>query len=188
MINTALIVEPLEIRTNYPQVVLLADGSKVQMTEDDWRRRRLVVETNMDEREVRRAFEADGFRTTVWEIVKDGQIGHGMVKKFEYWQTHVRFYRHGNRIQIDGEVEVSNAYMEHLVHGWISGYAVCADVIGRYFGRFWAYHRGYGEYVSRIIAESALVLREPASKTSVVGLAILVAIAGALVAAALRGR
>ena len=74
----------MEIRTNYPQVVLLADGSTVQMTEDDWRRRRLVVETNMAEREVRRAFEADGFRTTVWEIVKDGQIGHGMVKKFEY--------------------------------------------------------------------------------------------------------
>ena len=173
----------MAIRTTYPRVVSLTDGSVIQITEDDWRRRQLVVETNMAEAKVRRAFAANGFRPTIMEFVKDGQLGRGMVKKIKDWQVHVRFYRNGRHIQIDGEVEVSNSYVEHLGHGWISGFTTCADIIGRHFGRYWTYHKGYRKYVSSTINGSVLRLPEPQSKTSVAVViigAILLAVAAAL--------
>lgn len=173
----------MAIQTPYPQAVVLTDGSVIQITEDVWRRRQLVVETDMAEVEVRRAFAANGFRPTILEFVKDGQLGSGMVKKIKDWQVHVRFYRNGRHIQIDGEVEVSNSYVEHLGHGWISGFTTCADIIWRHFGRCWAYHKGYRKYVSRIINKSVLRLTEPQSKTSVAVIiigAILLAVAVAV--------
>lgn len=176
-------VVQMAIQTPYPQAVVLTDGSMIQITDDDWRRRRLVVETDRSEAEVRSAFAADGFRPTVLEFVKDGQLGRGMVRKLEGWQVHVRFYRNGRHIQIDGEVEVSNSYVEHLVHGWVSGFTTCADIIGRHFGRYWAYHKGYRKYVSSIINESVLRLDEPQSKTSVAAMivgAVLLAVAVAV--------
>ena len=173
----------MAIQTPYPQAVVLADGSVVQITEEVWRRRQLVVETDRTESEVRNAFAANGFRPTILEFVKDGQLGSGMVKKIKDWQVHVRFYRNGRHIQIDGEVEVSNSYVEHLGHGWISGFTTCADIIGRHFGRYWTYHKGYRKYVSSTINGSVLRLPEPQSKTSVAVViigAILLAVAAAL--------
>ena len=147
--------------------MVLTDGSVVQITEDVWRRRQLVVETDRAEAEVRSAFAANGFKPTILEFVKDGQLGREMVKKLKDWQVHVRFYRNGRHIRIDGEAEVSNSYVEHLGHGWISGFATCADIIGRHFGRYWTYHKGCRKYVSRTINGSVSRLAEPQSKTSV---------------------
>ena len=151
---------------------MLTDGSVIRITGDVWRRRQLVVETDRPEAEVRNAFAANGFRPTILEFVKDGQLGSGMVRKLKDRQVHVRFFRNGRHIQIDGEVEVSNSYVEHLRHGWISGFTTCADIVARHFGRYWAYHKGYRKYVSRIINKSVLRLAEPQSKTSVVAIAV----------------
>lgn len=183
LIRVKAVVVQMAIQAPYPRVVVLTNGSMIQITEDDWRRRQLVVETDRDEAEVRSAFAANGFKPTILEFVKDGQLGRGMVKKIMDWQVHVRFYRNGRHIQIDGEVEVSNSYVEHLGHGWVSGFTTCADIIGRHFGRYWTYHKGYRKYVSRIINESVLRLAEPQSKTSVAGIiigAILLAVAVAV--------
>ena len=106
-----------------------------------------------------------------------------MVKKLKYWQVHVRFYRNGRCIQIDGEVEVSNSYVEHPGHGWISGFATCADIIGRHFGRYWTYHKGYRKYVGRTINGSVLRCAESQSKTSIAVMiigAVLLAVAVAV--------
>lgn len=176
-------VVQMTIQTPYPQAVVLTDGPIIQITEDVWRRRQLVVETDRTEAEVRSVFAANGFKPTILEFVKDGQLGRGMVKKLKDWQVHVRFYRNGRHIQIDGEVEVSNSYVEHLGHGWISGFTTCADIIGRHFGRYWIYHKGYRKYVRRIINGSVLRLAEPQSKTSVAMMiigAVLLAVAVAV--------
>ena len=176
----------MAIHIRYPQTVMLTDGSLIRITEDVWRRRQLIVETDRSEAEVRNAFAANGFRPTIFEFVKDGQLGRGMVKKIRDWQVHVRFYRNGRHIQIDGEVEVSNSYVEYLGHGWISGFAMCADIVARHFGRYWAYHKGYGKYASRIINESVLRLTEPRSKTGVVVTATIGIILTAVLAWALK--
>lgn len=174
------------IHIPYPQTVMLTGGSVIQITDDVWRRRQLVVETNRSEAEVRNVFAANGFVPTILEFVKDGQLGNGMVRKLKDWQVHVRFFRNGRHIQIDGEVELSNSYVEHLGHGWISGFTTCADIVARHFGGYWVYHKGYRKYVSRIINESVLELAEPRSKTSAVAVVVVGVILAAVLAWAFK--
>ena len=80
----------MAIQTPYPQAAVLTDGSVIQITEV-WRRRQLVVETDRGKAEVRGAFAANGFKPTIVELVKDGQLGRGIVKRLKDWQVHVRF-------------------------------------------------------------------------------------------------
>ena len=166
----------MPISIPYPQTVELYDGSVVQITDDVWKNRQLVVETDKPEPEVRNALTANGFKPAILEFNKDGQIGSGMVKGVKEWQIHIRLFRHGPHIQIDGEVEVSNSYFEHLGHGWIPGFQTSMDVVMRHFGKLWIYHKGYKKYVRRIINESVIRLPDPGSKTSVA----MAAIAGVL--------
>ena len=179
----------MSIQITYPEIVEMVDGSIIEVTEDDWARRNLVVETDMPERAVRAAFAASGFRQNMTEYNKKGQIGRGMVKKIGDWQVHIRLYRHSGRIQIDGEVEVSSEYLEHLNHGWISGFAETMDIIQRHFETLWVYHKGRRQYVRHIMKETILDLTEPKSKTHVALLAIplVLLVVGALLGARSRG-
>ena len=113
------------------------------------------------------------------ELVKKDQIGRGMVKRVNDWQTHFRLYRHGARLQIDGEVEISSAYFEHLSQGWIPALTDGMNTIARHFGSVWLYHKGRKKYVTKIISESILKLADAKSKTSV---AVVASIAGTLIA------
>ena len=179
----------MSIQITYPEIVRMVDGSIIRLTETDRKRRNLVVETDMPERAVRAAFAASGFRQNMAEFNKKGQIGRGMVKKIGDWQVHIRLYRHSGRIQIDGEVEVSSEYLEHLNHGWISGFAETMDIIQRHFETLWVYHKGRRQYVRHIMKETILDLFEPQSKTHVVGLILIgiVVVGGALLATRSRG-
>ena len=171
----------MKITQRYPRLVMLDNGAQAWITPDDSKNRHLVVETDRSESEVRRAFAREGFRNTLMEFVKDGQIGDGMVRKDGIWQCHVRFHKHGNLIQIDGEIEVSNRYFEHLDHGWIPALEVCRRIIESNFGRCWIYHMQLKRYVARIIQQTALRLSEPKTKTGVVATAATI-VFGALAA------
>ena len=130
---------------SYPRIVELEDGAQILITNTDWKNRHLVVETNKSETDVRNMFAKEGFKQTDLEFIKKGQIGRGMVKRINDWQIHFRFFHHNDRIQIDGEVEVSNTYIEHLTHGWISALKECMDIVVRHFDKCWLYHKGYGK-------------------------------------------
>ena len=169
----------------YPETVELEDGTRIKMTENDWKGRQLVVETDRSETEIRSILAKEGFKHAGLEFVKDGQIGKGMVKRIEDWQVHFRLFNHNGRIQIDGEAEVSNAYIEHLTHGWISALAECMNAIMNHFGQCWLYHKGRGKYVRKIINESILELSDPKSKTSTVAVGAILGIIGILGAASL---
>ncbi len=63
---------------------------------------------------VREALLAEGFRDTVLQIYRKGQV-FGLVKPLnETLEVHVRAYRDGS---LDAEVEVSRKYIEHLTAG-----------------------------------------------------------------------
>ena len=155
----------------YPTVVELADGTRVRITKADWKSRQLVVETDKSELEIRKMFEAEGFHTPMLESPKKDRLGNGMVKRIDDWQIHFRLFKHNNHVQIDGEVEVSSAFIEHLKHGWIPALNECMDAIGRHFGEYWLYHKGRGKYVTGIISESTLEIPDPGYKTSTVAIA-----------------
>lgn len=155
----------MTVSVSYPKAVVFQDGSRAQTTEDTWTKRQLVVETDQSETEVRDMLAREGFEETSMEYPKPGRLGHGMVKRFSDWQVHVRLFQHGDNIQIDGEVEVSKEYMEHLTYDWIPALDACLRMIRRNFGRVWIYHKGYQRYVKRVVWER-LSLDDPESKTS----------------------
>jgi len=158
----------MSVTITYPKIVELVDGTQIEITEDVWKNRYLAVETDKSEQEVRFIFEKEGFKTTLKEFTKNGQLGSGMVKKIQDWQIHFRFFQHDDHIQIDGEVEVSGDYVEHLTHGWISAFKESVDIVSRHFGTLWVYHKQLKKYVAKIIQEAILELPEPKSKTDVV--------------------
>ena len=159
---------PVSVR--YPQDVELEGGIIMPTTNDTWMQRNLVIETDRSEKEVRSILSKEGFEETSIEYPKPGRLGRGMVKKFKDWQIHLRLFRHDGNIQMDGEVEVSNEYCEHLTHGWLPAFDICADIIRRYFGGFWVYHKEYRLYAASLGRERVLSLGEPESKTSAIGL------------------
>ena len=163
----------------YPEIVELSDGTRVQVTKADWKNRQLVVETDKSEMEVRRMFKAEGFHAPLLEWPKKDRLGSGVVKRIGDWQIHFRFFKHDDHIQIDGEVEISSAFLEHLKHGWIPALKECMDAIGRHFGKYWIYHKGYGKYVTGFVNESILELSDPEFKTSTVAV-VAITFVGAL--------
>ena len=163
----------------YPKIVELGDGTRVQITKTDWKNRQLVVETDKSEMEVRKMFKAEGFHTPILELPKKDRLGYGMVKRIDDWQIHFRLFKHDDHIQIDGEVEISSAFLEHLKHGWIPALNECVDAIGHHFGKYWLYHKGHGKYVRSIVSVSTLELPDPEFKTSTVAV-VAVAFVGAL--------
>ncbi len=179
----------MSITIPYPKIIQFTDGTQLELTEEDWKKRKLVVETDKTEQEVREIFYKEGFTKAGMEIVKDGQIGDGLIRKFEDWQVHVRLFHNGNHVQLDAEAEVSSKYIEHLTHGWISAFKESWAIIERHFGQLWVYHKGVRKYVTRVIQEGILELQEPKSKTDValtIGAGVTGVLIGALIVWALR--
>jgi len=180
----------MSITLSYPKIIEFVDGTQLELTDEIWKKRLLAVETNRTEKEVREIFRKENFEEVEFrELIKTGQLGSGLIKKIGDWQIHVRLFSHGDHIQIDAEAELSNDYVEHLSHGWISAFKGSWDVLFKHFGELWVYHKGVGKYVSRVIKEGVLTLEEPKSKTDVVVLALtLIAVLaiGFVAASALR--
>lgn len=156
----------------YPTKVKLDNGTTVQTTENTWKERHLVIETDRSEKDVRYILSKEGFKETDIEYPKSGRLGRGMIKEFEDWQVHVRLFQHNDNIQIDGEVEVSIKYFEHLTHDWLPAFDFCADIFREYFNGFYVYHQKYERYLTDLWDETVLSIGDPESKTSVVGLAV----------------
>ena len=162
----------MSISVRYPLEVKLQDGSAIRTDKDTWMDRHLVVETDRSEEDVRNVLSKEGFGETRMEYPKSSRLGHGMIKEFEDWQVHVRLFRHGKNIQIDGEVEVSKKYCEHLTHGWLPAFDLCIDLIEKHFGEFWVYHKECNQYVQRLLDDRVLNLDDPESKTDAAILAV----------------
>jgi hypothetical protein len=160
----------MSITITYPQIIEFADGTQLELNDQTWKQRLLLIETNRSQEETRQIFYAEQFKEAgiSEEIVKVGQLGAGLIKKSGIWQMHVRLFQHAGHIQVDAEAELSNDYgIEHLTHGWISAFKGSWDVILKHFGEIWVYHKGLGKYVSRVVKEGILVLKEPETKTDV---------------------
>lgn len=158
----------MTVSVSYPEEVEFPDKTMAETTDETWNKRQLVAETDRSESEVRAMLKKEGFVKSTMEYNKPGRLGSGMEKKFKDWQVHIRLFRHGKHIQIDGEVEVSADYFEHLTHGWLPALNICVEMVRRNFGRCWVYHTKYHQYVTGWVRERILRLVEPESKTSVI--------------------
>ena len=175
----------MSINLEYPKVIELDDGKQILLTHNEWKKRSLVTETNRSEPEVRKMLLKNGFNNAgILEFKKPQQLGDGLIKKIEDWQIHIRLYSHGNYIQLDAEAELSNDYLEHLSHGWISAFQTCMNIISDNFDNVWVYHKGIKQYVTKIVSNTILTLNDSQSKTDyklLLVLGILGSIAAAII-------
>ena len=160
----------MSITIAYPKIIEFDDGTQLDLPEDTWQKRLLMIETNRTENEIRAIFRSEQFVEARFgqEFVKENQLGAGLIKKNNIWQIHVRFFQHGKHIAIDAEAELANDYgIEHLTHGWISAFKETWNVIAMNFGETWIYHKGVGKYVIKIIKEEIITLQDPKTKTDI---------------------
>ena len=179
--NTSLLTL-LSINLKYPKIIELDDGKQISLTHNEWENRPLVIETDRTEFEVRKMLVKEGFNNAgIWEIKKPQQLGDGLIKKINDWQIHIRLYLHENYIQLDAEAELSNDYLEHLSHGWISAFQTCMNIIRNNFDNVWVYHKGIKQYVTKIVSNTMLTLNDAQSKTEYKLLLALGAIAAVII-------
>ncbi len=156
----------MSINIKYPKIIELSNGKKILLTDDDWEKRTLVIETDKLESEVRTILKKEGYDdTNLLEFKKLEQLGNGLIKQIDECQIHIRLYSHKNHIQLDAEAELSNKYVEHLSYGWISAFQESWNIINKNFGNVWIYHKGNKRYVKKVISETILTLNDSQSKT-----------------------
>lgn len=107
----------VEYNTAYPRTVSLI-GGRIEGIRVDARagveHLQVVVRHNVDE--LTRMFKDEGFTRVKFEHKKPSQIGHGLNLKLKKpWEMHVRFVKiKKGLVAIQGEVEVSRDYLQHL--------------------------------------------------------------------------
>ena len=157
----------MSIRIKYPKIVRLTSGKIITLDDDVWKNRLLMLETKHSEQDVKNILINEGYHEEeLLEFKKKSQLGNGFIKKIEPWQIHIRLFQHNKNIQLDAEAELSNNYLEHLDHGWISAFNEISNIAKKHFGKIFIYHKGVGEYVSEILQETVLTLKDANSKTN----------------------
>ncbi|ACS90089.1 hypothetical protein [Thermococcus sibiricus] len=73
------------------------------------------VEVFEDLERVKQILLEDGFRNTILQVIKPGQV-FGLVKELNHpWEMHVRGFEDGH---LEAEIEISREYLEHLDSGY----------------------------------------------------------------------
>lgn len=107
----------IEYHTAYPRTVSLPGGRTESIRVDaraGVEHLHVVVRRSVDE--LVRIFKDEGFTRVKFEHKKPSQIGHGLNLKLKKpWEMHVRFVElKKGVVAIQGEVEVSRDYLQHL--------------------------------------------------------------------------
>ena len=107
----------MEYLTTYPKTISFTDGLRDSIKIDSKsgvEHLHIVVRKNVEE--LLKIFKSEGFTKVKFEHKKPLQIGHGLNLKLKKpWEMHVRFVElKKGLIAIQGEVEVSRDYLQHL--------------------------------------------------------------------------
>tara|TARA_B100001123_G_scaffold391542_1_gene469977 strand:+ start:2195 stop:2743 length:549 start_codon:yes stop_codon:yes gene_type:complete len=106
----------MEYSTKYPKTITVNEGNKKILVDkktgvEDLH---LIVKENAEK--IRRILFNEGFTTVKFEHKQQDQIGHGLSLKLKKpWEMHVRLFNNTkDSISIQGEVEISRDYLQHL--------------------------------------------------------------------------
>tara|TARA_Y100000590_G_scaffold318379_1_gene360236 strand:- start:1456 stop:2004 length:549 start_codon:yes stop_codon:yes gene_type:complete len=106
----------MEYVTKYPKTVSIDEGNeKISVDKKTGvEELHLVVKENAEK--IRKLLFKEGFTTVKFEHKQTDQIGHGLSLKLKKpWEMHVRLFNNTNTsITIQGEVEISRDYLQHL--------------------------------------------------------------------------
>ena len=107
----------MEYVTRYPKTVSLGDGEDKKIHVDKMKgveELHLIVKENASK--IRKILFQEGFTTVKFEHKQPFQIGDGLSLKLKKpWEMHVRLFRETkSSISLQGEVEISRDYLQHL--------------------------------------------------------------------------
>ena len=107
----------MEYITKYPKTVLLGNGDDDKIHVDKMtgvEELHLIVKESAEK--MRKILFNEGFTTVKFEHKQPSQIGNGLSLKLKKpWEMHVRLFTNTKEsISIQGEVEISRDYLQHL--------------------------------------------------------------------------
>ena len=107
----------MEYKTRYPKIISFEEGedSKIHVDKKTGvEELHLIVKESANK--MRRILFEEGFTTVKFEHKQPSQIGDGLSLKLKKpWEMHVRLFRETrDSISLQGEVEISRDYLQHL--------------------------------------------------------------------------
>jgi len=105
-----------EFLTRYPKKMSFLKGLQESIKSEDIQFDHLSLLVKIKKDEIIKTLILEGFSKVKFENKKPGQIGNGFTKKLKKpWEIHIRLlYMHQGLIAIQGEVEISRRYIQHI--------------------------------------------------------------------------
>jgi len=154
----------MEYRTKYPKTVSLGDGEDKKIHVDKKtgvEELHLIVKESAEK--MRKILFNEGFTTVKFEHKQPHQIGDGLSLKLKKpWEMHVRLFSNTkNSISIQGEVEISRDYLQHLFSQRTAVIYEIETILKRNGIQYDILNKRISKYVHKVLDEYKIKLVTP---------------------------
>jgi len=154
----------MEYVTKYPKTVSLGDGGDNKIHVDKKtgvEELHLIVKESAEK--MRKILFNEGFTTVKFEHKQPLQIGDGLSLKLKKpWEMHVRLFNNTkNSISIQGEVEISRDYLQHLFSQRTAVIYEIETILKRNGIKYDILNKRISKYVNNVLDEYRIKLTTP---------------------------
>ena len=154
----------MEYLTKYPKTVSFFDGIKHKIdvdSKDGVEQLHIVVKKSFEE--LTKIFTDEGFTKVKLEHKQPDQIGSGLNLKLKKpWEMHVRLFSNTkNSISIQGEVEISRDYLQHLFSQRTAVIYEIETILKRNGIKYDILNKRISKYVNKVLDEYRIELSTP---------------------------
>ncbi|MDI1496184.1 MAG: hypothetical protein K8823_1492 [Cenarchaeum symbiont of Oopsacas minuta] len=153
----------MDYATKYPKTIKFTNGKKIKIkiNKDEVEHLHVVVRRNIDELVC--MFKKEGFTGVKFEHKKVSQIGKGLNLKLKRpWEMHIRFIdMKKGLVAIQGEVEVSRDYLQHLFCQSTPVIYEIENVLKKNLIDYRIWNSRIGSYVISVLDNYAIKLARP---------------------------
>ncbi len=150
-----------EFLTSYPRTSIVSGFHDfIHREEVELDHLSLMVKTKKDE--IVRALLQEGFKAVKLENKKPNQIGCGMTKKLaKPWEMHVRLFDMHGRIAIQGEVEISRRYIQHIRSVRSPVIYELESILAKHKIEYQIWNAKIRDYITKVIDNHEIKLQAP---------------------------
>ena len=154
----------MEYVTRYPKTISLDEGEEKKILVDKMNgveELHLIVKEGADK--IRKILFEEGFTTVKFEHKQPLQIGNGLSLKLKKpWEMHVRLFSNTkDSISIQGEVEISRDYLQHLFSQRTAVIYEIETILKRHSIKYEVLNKRISRYVNKVLDEYKIKLVTP---------------------------
>ena len=154
----------MEYRTKYPKTVSLGDGKDGQIhinKKTGVEELHLIVKESAEK--MKQILFDEGFTTVKFEHKQPFQIGNGLSLKLKKpWEMHVRLFSNTeNSISIQGEVEISRDYLQHLFSQRTAVIYEIESILKKNGIKYDILNKRISKYINKVLDEYKIKLVTP---------------------------